>query len=180
MILSIDNSLSLKWGLYIILSIDIMSGTVIIGEHMFQLEVFWGSRRKKEERTSDILNLHISVRSSFSECRVSEGGEWRMGWKWQTSDKQSLELSRVCWCILFRKTKNIILNTRIILQLKKPALASHSSVPEVWDSMRQNSKEPGFCPTWKFLEFVLARPAPCLPSPPRLSASSQGCRPSFF
>ena len=91
-----------------------------------------------------------------------------------------LELLRLSSYILFRKTKNIILNTRIILQLKKPALASHSSVPEVRDSMRQNSRKQGFCSTWKFPEFVLARPAPCLPSPPRLSASSQGCRPSFF
>ena len=45
-----------------------------------------------------------------------------------------LELLRLSSYILFRKTKNIILNTRIILQLKKPALASHSSVPGVGDS----------------------------------------------
>ena len=44
---------------------------------------------------------------------------------------------------MFRKTKNIILNTKITVQLKRPALASHSSVPEVGDSMSQDSREQG-------------------------------------
>ena len=109
---------------------------------MFQLEVFWRSRRKKEERTSDILNLQISVRSSFSECGVSKKGEgWDENGRLQIS--KVTELPEGLWCILFRKTKNIILNTKITVQLKRPALASHSSVPEVGDSMSQDSREQG-------------------------------------
>ena len=109
------------------------------------LEVFWEEVEGRRRRGHQIFWICISQSDPvFRNVESLRGGEWRMGWKWQTSDKQSLELSRVCWCILFRKTKNIILNTRIILQLKKPALASHSSVPEVEDSMRQNSREQGF------------------------------------
>ena len=68
----------------------------------------------------------------------------KKGWKWPTSDKQSFRTTRwSLWCILFRKTKNIILNTKITVQLKRPALASHSSVPEVGDSMSQDSREQG-------------------------------------
>ena len=67
-------------------------------------------------------------------CRVSEGVSegWDKNGKLQIS--RVSELLRFSSYILFRKTKNIILNTRIILQLKKPALASHSSVPEIGDS----------------------------------------------
>ena len=84
-----------------------MSGTVLIGEHMS----CWRSSEEVEgekERTSDILNLQISVRSSFSECGVSKRVE--VGMKNGRLHKQSFRTTEVS--IVYIVPKNYKYNVK--------------------------------------------------------------------
>ena len=52
--------------------------------------------------------------------------------------------TKVSWCILFRKTTSINIKYKNhIVTRREPALAGHDQVPEVRDSMSQDSRKQG-------------------------------------